>query len=162
MFAFPEKAANAVPYQFKDFTGYRLGRWYIFKPTGEPWPKVSVDAILPKVKVGDGEMTASAWIDNYQPFEAKISLARPMLTLSNLLAEAEKVYEAKPRYAAITDRFLRVVNSCTYELNEMEYLSRWPGEALKRLRKATERAEKMLASLHCDPGRWVTARKAAA
>ena len=60
MFAFPEKAANAVPYQFKDFTGYRLGRWYIFKPTGEPWPKVSVDAILPKVKVGDGEMTASA------------------------------------------------------------------------------------------------------
>ena len=57
-----------------DFVAYMPAHSYIFKPTGEMWAAASVNARLPRTKVGMDRRNAhlhltSTWLDKYSPVE---------------------------------------------------------------------------------------------
>jgi hypothetical protein len=80
---------------FDDFVAYMPSHNYIFKPTREPWPGGSVDAILPKVKLNvkgkDGkniEIRACQWLDQNQAVEQMTwAPGLPMLIEDRLVAD---------------------------------------------------------------------------
>jgi hypothetical protein len=79
---------------FPDFVAYMPSHNYIFKPTREPWPGGSVDAVLPKVKVGvdkygkDIKIRACQWLDQNQAVEQMTwAPGREMLIKDRLVAD---------------------------------------------------------------------------
>jgi hypothetical protein len=55
-----------------DFNAYMPTHSYIYMPTREMWPAVSVDARIPPLPLSDGEaktMKASRWLDQNKPVE---------------------------------------------------------------------------------------------
>jgi len=53
----------------EDFVAFLPQHNYIYLPTGQSWPKGSVNARLAKVQVGAKRMLASDWLDRYQKAE---------------------------------------------------------------------------------------------
>lgn len=53
----------------EDFWAYAPEHKFIFRPTREMWPASSVDTRLPRVKVDDGEIKASQWLDQNRSVE---------------------------------------------------------------------------------------------
>jgi hypothetical protein len=53
-----------------DFYAHMPSHTYIWAPTGQPWPAVSVNARIPSVEGEDGKaMAAAAWLDRHRPVE---------------------------------------------------------------------------------------------
>src|ERR1017187_9146060 len=62
--------ADEQPVTFQDFYAYMPAHQYLYIPTGEMWPKDSVNGRLPEVFVGGGKpMKPSAWLDQTRPVE---------------------------------------------------------------------------------------------
>lgn len=98
--AAPPPSADAV--DFDDFYAYMPAHTYLFTPTRELWPAVSVDARLPSVPLIDDDgqpvsndkgdpkrMKPSRWLDKHRPIEQMTwAPGEPMVVTDRLMADA--------------------------------------------------------------------------
>ena len=71
-----------------DFYAHMPDHRYIFEPTRDLWPAASVDARLPKIKVGDKTINASRWLDQNQSVEQMIWAPGQPTLISGRLVDA--------------------------------------------------------------------------
>ena len=85
-----EQAAKALgsagDVSLDDFYAYMLMHNYIFAPTRDLWPAVSVNARIPPIV--EGKLTASQWLDKNKPVEQMTWVpGEPMLIKDRFLAD---------------------------------------------------------------------------
>lgn len=68
----PASQDDALGVGLSDFYAHAPDHRYIFEPTRDLWPAASVDARLPRVKVGDKTINPSRWLDQNQSVEQMI------------------------------------------------------------------------------------------
>ena len=81
----PDDALNV---NVSDFYAHMPDHRYIFEPTRDLWPASSVDARLPRIKVGDKEINASRWLDQNQSVEQMIWAPGQPTLISGRLVDA--------------------------------------------------------------------------
>jgi hypothetical protein len=89
----PRQALDAGV-KLEDFYAYMPMHNYIFAPSREPWPAISVNARIPPVVVGkddegnDTAIKANVWLDRNQPVEQMIwAPGMPMIIANRLISE---------------------------------------------------------------------------
>jgi hypothetical protein len=84
--AVPAGAVEGV--SLHDFYAYMPSHSYIFAPTGEMWPAISVNSRVPPVTIGDKTISPSTWLDRNKPVEQMTwAPGRPKLIPNRLIAE---------------------------------------------------------------------------
>jgi hypothetical protein len=89
----PRQALDAGV-KLEDFYAYMPMHNYIFAPSREPWPAISVNARIPPVVVGKDDegneiiIKANVWLDRNQPVEQMIwAPGMPMIIANRLISE---------------------------------------------------------------------------
>ncbi len=92
--AYDPKVQEGVGAEISDFWAYLPEHKYLFTPSRDLWPGVSVDRRLPRVHLGtdedgnDVDMSPSRWLDKHQAVEQMTwSPGRPMIVEDYLISE---------------------------------------------------------------------------